>query len=111
MNPDRQKPELLMQAKVLYAVAALQPVSTKDLCDLLKVSRMTLNRQFASLERNFGVRIRFSLLKTGTRGRRGLYSIEDWGVIHRFAFMEQLTREIRRDEEDKAKQNAEASEP
>ena len=74
--------DLQTQVLLLYAVAMMQPVTTKELCSVLQVSRMTLNRQFMSLATNFGVLIRFDVQKIGEPGRHGSYSIASWGVIN-----------------------------
>ena len=91
MSKDRETPgDLQMQVLVLYAVAMMQPVSCKDLCQTLQISRMTLYRQIEMLAANFGVKIRFVTLKTGVRGRHGVYKILDWGAINPENFVEHV---------------------
>lgn len=91
MSKDRETPgDLQMQVLVLYAVAMMQPVSCKDLCQTLQISRMTLYRQIEMLAANFGVKIRFVTLKTGVRGRHGVYKILDWGSINPEHFVEHV---------------------
>ena len=97
--------DLQTQVLLLYAVAMMQPVTTKELCSVLQVSRMTLNRQFMSLATNFGVLIRFDVQKIGEPGRHGSYSIASWGVINAKAFMEHVRYVI--DEQKDAERAAE----
>lgn len=94
MSADRQNTGLQTTVLVLYAVAMMQPVTTKELCSVLQISRMTLIRQFLTLARNFDVRIRFGVEKTGEPGRHGTYSIESWGVINERAFLKHIRSQI-----------------
>lgn len=96
MNGNGRKSELQLQVMLLYAVAMRQPVTTKELCQVLDISRMTLHRQFAALKANFDVQIRFETQKTSERGRHGAYKIESWGVFQKEAFLTHIKRSVDR---------------
>ncbi len=70
----------------IAAMIATQPVNSTDICTELEMSRNTLTRDLADMERTYGLLVEY----VRPDGRKpGWYEIRDWGVLDEQRIIEQ----------------------
>lgn len=79
--------DLARKYDLIYAMAGSQSVDMPTLQSKTNLPPSTIRRLLAILRNDFGMEIEF-IRTMGTKGGKGYYQINNWGIIERGHFLE-----------------------